>query len=220
MKHIYKNLKNKERKAITNSKKKEHMKYSVKTIKNRNEGLKVKGFVTIMLNDEFILRHIRLIEGKNGQLFLSMPYRFRVDKNGKRVLNDMFNPTNNDFRKALTDAAIQSLEAGGEIIVNHTESGEDSMPMEIRFRNRPVENTNIQGFVSVVFDNCFVIKSMRFCKNENGSYFLGMPSYRAPEGYKKKYIELCNPVTRNFSETLLELSKEDAEKEINRPDPQ
>ena len=58
------------------------MKYSVKTIKNRNEGLKVKGFVTIMLNDEFILRHIRLIEGKNGQLFLSMPYRFRVDKNG------------------------------------------------------------------------------------------------------------------------------------------
>ena len=61
---------------------------------------------------------------------------------------------------------------------------------------------------------------MRFCKNENGGYFLGMPSYRAPEGYKKKYIELCNPVTRNFSETLLELSKEDAEKEINKPDPQ
>lgn len=196
------------------------MKYSVKTTKNRNEGLKVKGFVTIMLNDEFILRHIRLIEGKNGQLFLSMPYRLRTGKDGKRALSDMFNPTNNNFRKALTDAAIQSLKAGGEIVVNHTESGEDSMPMEIRFRNRPVENTNIQGFISVVFDNCFVIKSMRFCKNENGSYFLGMPSYRAPEGYKKKYIELCNPVTRNFSKTLLELSKEDAEKEINKPDPQ
>lgn len=196
------------------------MKYSVKTIKNRNEGLKTKGYVTIMLNDEFILRHIRLIEGKNGQLFLSMPYKLRVDKNGKKAFNDVFNPTKSDFRKAVTDAAIQSLETDGEVIVGYTESGKDSMPIEIRFRNRPVKDTNIQGFVSVIFDDCFVIKSVRLCKNDNGVYFLGMPSYKTPEGYKKRYVELCNPVTRNFSDALLNLSKEDAEKEINKPDPQ
>lgn len=62
---------------------------------------KLKAFVSIILDQSFIISNIKIIEGNKG-LFLSMPSKKRRDGTFK----DIAHPLNSETRKMMEDAVI------------------------------------------------------------------------------------------------------------------
>ncbi len=73
---------------------------------------KLKAFVSIIIDDCFVVSDIKIISGSNG-LFISMPSKKR--KNG--TFRDIAHPLNNETRKKIEDrvlARYREVLAGGE----------------------------------------------------------------------------------------------------------
>lgn len=69
------------------------------------EGEKVKGYVTIVLDESFLVNDIKIIYGKNGY-FISMPAKKK--KNGK--FKDIAHPITKEFREQIENAIFAEYE--------------------------------------------------------------------------------------------------------------
>lgn len=66
---------------------------------------KLKAFVSITLNDSFVVRGLKIIKGNTG-LFVAMPSRKRPDGQHQ----DLAHPINDSTRKYLTDKVMAEYE--------------------------------------------------------------------------------------------------------------
>lgn len=66
---------------------------------------KLKAFVSITLNDSFVIRGLKVIRGNTG-LFVAMPSRKRPDGQHQ----DLAHPINDSARKYLTDKVMAEYE--------------------------------------------------------------------------------------------------------------
>jgi stage V sporulation protein G len=66
---------------------------------------KLKAFATLVLDDSFAVRNVKVIEGKNG-LFVSMPSRKRKDG----TYQDVAHPLNNETREMIEKEVISRYE--------------------------------------------------------------------------------------------------------------
>ena len=66
---------------------------------------KLKAFVSITLNDSFVVRGLKIIKGNSG-LFVAMPSRKRPDGQHQ----DLAHPINDSTRKYLTDKVMAEYE--------------------------------------------------------------------------------------------------------------
>jgi len=73
--------------------------------KSENSESNVKGISTIVLNDEFAIHDIRIIEGPNG-LFIAMPSR----KTNKGEYKDVVHPIKKEIRELVHNAIIEAYE--------------------------------------------------------------------------------------------------------------
>ncbi len=91
------------------------------------EDERLRAYVSITIENSFVIKDIKIVEGKNG-LFVSMPSRRR--KNGK--YQDIAHPINTDFRKKLEDRIFDEYESVvGESLVEKREiSNEDAVTKE------------------------------------------------------------------------------------------
>ena len=71
----------------------------VKIEKVEKEISRLKGYVSVVLDDEFVINDIRIIEGDNG-LFIAMPSR----KTATGEYKDVCHPINPEVRKMFEDA--------------------------------------------------------------------------------------------------------------------
>jgi len=71
----------------------------------RNEE-KLKGFASITFDNEFVIRGLKIISGKQGY-FVSMPSRKRPDG----TYQDIAHPINNDMRKKIEERVLDVYEA-------------------------------------------------------------------------------------------------------------
>ncbi len=71
----------------------------------RNED-KLKGFASITFDNEFVIRGLKIISGKQGY-FVSMPSRKRPDG----TYQDIAHPINNDMRKKIEERVLDVYEA-------------------------------------------------------------------------------------------------------------
>lgn len=69
------------------------------------EDERLRAYVSLTIEDSFVVKDIKIVEGKNG-LFVSMPSRRR--KNGK--YQDIAHPINSDFRRKLEDRIFDEYE--------------------------------------------------------------------------------------------------------------
>lgn len=78
----------------------------------------LKAFANIVIDDAFIIRNLKLIEGKNG-LFVAMPSRKK--RNGE--FQDIAHPLNSDIRQEMEDQIIasymQELENGTPVSTDY-----------------------------------------------------------------------------------------------------
>ena len=66
---------------------------------------KLKAYVTVTFDNEFVVHNVKVIEGKNGA-FIAMPSR--KTKSGE--YKDVAHPINSDFRGVLQDRILQEYE--------------------------------------------------------------------------------------------------------------
>ena len=76
---------------------------SVNVRKIENEGSRMKGTASVLLDDSFAVHDIRIIEGDNG-LFIAMPSR-KTTTGGYR---DIAHPINPEVRSMFEDAIIEA----------------------------------------------------------------------------------------------------------------
>lgn len=85
----------------------------VKVYLTKEDG-RLKAYATIVFDNDFIIRDLKVIEGDKG-LFVSMPSRRRRDG----TFRDIVHPLNSDTRKRIEDSVIaeytRARESGAEV---------------------------------------------------------------------------------------------------------
>lgn len=81
---------------------------SVDVHKVEKEDNRMKGIASVLIDDCFVVRDIRIIEGDKG-LFIAMPSR----KVGEDRHKDIAHPTNSETRQMFTDAILEAYEKLG-----------------------------------------------------------------------------------------------------------
>lgn len=71
-------------------------------VHKKNDDSRMKGIASVLIDDCFAIRDIRIIEGKDG-LFIAMPSR----KNSEGVYHDIAHPINAETRKMFEDAIFE-----------------------------------------------------------------------------------------------------------------
>jgi len=71
------------------------------------EDAKLKAFASITLEDCFVIRGLKVIEGNNGRMFVAMPSRKRPD--GRH--QDLAHPITKEMRQHIEDIIITQYDA-------------------------------------------------------------------------------------------------------------
>lgn len=71
---------------------------------------RLKAYATMVFDDCFIVRDLKIIEGDNG-LFVSMPSRRRKDG-----FRDIVHPLNSETRKLVEDSIVEEFKKSVEIV--------------------------------------------------------------------------------------------------------
>lgn len=72
---------------------------------------RLKAYATMVFDDCFIIRDLKIIEGDNG-VFVSMPSRRRKDG-----FRDIVHPLNSDTRKMVEDAVVEEYKKIAEPVI-------------------------------------------------------------------------------------------------------
>lgn len=84
---------------------------------------------------------------------------------------------------------------------------------EIRVHLR--EDDKLKAFVTVTFDNCFVVRNMKLVEGSKG-LILCMPSRKLPNG---TYKDIAHPISMEFRKFLEEKIMAAYQEELKKPGP-
>ena len=79
-----------------------YMKITSITVHKKNNDTRMKGIASVVLDDCFVIRDIRIIEGKD-RIIIAMPSR----KNADGEYHDIAHPINAETRKMFEDAILE-----------------------------------------------------------------------------------------------------------------
>jgi stage V sporulation protein G len=74
------------------------------------KGGKVRAFASVVFDDSFIVNDLRVIEGREGQVFVTMPAR--KTRNGQ--MRDIAHPLNSDTREQIEQRVLEEYESARE----------------------------------------------------------------------------------------------------------
>lgn len=87
---------------------------------NPAKGGRVRAFASIVIDDCFIVNDLRVLEGREGQLFVTMPAR--KSRNGQ--MRDVAHPLNSDVRQEIETRVLEEYErAVRDLAVPDSSSG-------------------------------------------------------------------------------------------------
>jgi stage V sporulation protein G len=71
------------------------------------KGGKVRAFASVVFDDAFMVNDLRVVEGREGQVFVTMPAR--KTRNGQ--MRDIAHPLNSDTREHIEQRVLEEYEA-------------------------------------------------------------------------------------------------------------
>lgn len=77
------------------------------------DGGRLKAYATMVFDDCFIIRDLKIIEGDKG-FFISMPSRKRKDGSFRDIVHPLNSQTRTDVEKTIVDEFTKSFEAKKE----------------------------------------------------------------------------------------------------------
>lgn len=79
----------------------------------------------------------------------------------------------------------------------------------------PVDEAKLKAYVTITFDDCFVVRDIKVINGSNG-LFVAMPSKKRKDGtFQDMAHPLNNETRRMIEEKVLEAYKREADKAIN-----
>lgn len=81
----------------------------IQLVKGEGDNKSLKAFATLKIADVFVVKNLKVIEGKNG-LFVSMPQE-KYDKEGEAKWNDTAYPISKEARDEIQGLVIKAYEA-------------------------------------------------------------------------------------------------------------
>lgn len=199
------------------------MRYEVNVSRLENPSGNIRGFVNVVFNHCFKVSNIAVIEGKEHNVFVSMP-RYATSR-GDEDYKDVCNPITKEFREELYDTildAFDSLEPGEHTRVNVGKTEKEPLDFNVKVTPFEREGSNIRGLARVYLEDAFVVNNVSLLEGRNG-LFVAMPSYKAKQSGKNgkgEYQDIVYPITREFREKLYgavmdayELAKDGQEKQ-------
>jgi len=87
------------------------------------KGGKVRAFASVVFDDSFIVNDLRVIEGREGQVFVTMPAR--KTRNGQ--MRDIAHPLNSDTREQIERRVLEEYESARQnrMVGNRGEQGSE-----------------------------------------------------------------------------------------------
>ena len=87
------------------------------------KGGKVRAFASVVFDDSFIVNDLRVIEGREGQVFVTMPAR--KTRNGQ--MRDIAHPLNSDTREQIERRVLEEYESARQnrLIADRNRQGSD-----------------------------------------------------------------------------------------------
>lgn len=185
------------------------MEYAVKLNAVNRPEASVRAFATITLGEAFKITNVAVVEGKEQQVFVSMPsFRSKErDEHNQPVYKDVCNPITKEFREELYGDILElyaQMEQTGktEIVKETAEEKEPEFTVKVTPFER--EGSNVLGLARIYFEDSFVVGNVSILKGKEKE-FVAMPSYKAKQtgkDGKPQYQDVCFPVTKEFREKL------------------
>ena len=88
---------------------------------------RLRALVTVVFEDCFAVRNIKVIEGRDGKLFVAMPSR----RLGSGRYVDIAHPINREFRRYLEDVILEAYEDERELYDRDPDGYQESMGYEV-----------------------------------------------------------------------------------------
>jgi len=165
---------------------------------------KVLAVVTVTLSECFVLRAMRLMQGRSRD-YVAMPVR---QTTGGGVF-EVYHPINREARDILEQVVIKGYES-------KTSNRDPAVEMPVRIgsespdfvitgvRVKTFEEQKLRGFASMVIDDCLAVNGIKIIAGKQRR-FVQMPNVRKRNG---KFRDLAFPITpevrRLIEETVFE----------------
>ena len=182
------------------------MKISVRANEIADSENKIKGLSTVSFGDDFKIRGVSVVEGKEGKHFVSMPSfkTNQVDQDGNAVFKDLCNPIESEFSKKLQSAILESFDTKKEVSFD-LDTGKEQPSFSVKAFPFEESDRATKGLAKVYIDDVFVVNNVAIMENKNKDLFISMPSYKMKtpdKDGKPQYKEFAFPATKECRESL------------------
>lgn len=167
-----------------------YMNITTRVTKLDNPESKLKALATIVLNGNFAVGGIKVIETEKG-MYVAMPNHLGKDK---QYYDDCY-PVTAEMRKAINKAVMTAYENNATAVIK---SEPEAIVTKVKVVPNNNPDSNLKGFAQITMDDCFVVSGVKVFDGENGM-FLQMPQYKNSAG---EYKNVANPVTKEFHDEL------------------
>lgn len=165
------------------------------------EGGKAKAVATVLINDEFALKGIKVFESDKG-LFVAMPSR-KID--GEYA--DVCFPITSDAREQLNKVVLEQyddmLAKGMEKYQAEKNNPPEKGLSDITVSLHRVNDEHTKATGQIVIDNCIVVSGVKVKHGTNSEGiekdFVSMPQYQTQTG---EYNQYANPITKDCYEKI------------------
>lgn len=166
------------------------MNITTRVTKLDNPESKLKALATIVLNGNFAVGGIKVIETEKG-MYVAMPNHLGKDN---QYYDDCY-PVTAEMRKAINTAVMTAYENNDTAVIK---SEPEAIAMKVKVLPNNNHDSNLKGFAQITMDDCFVVSGVKVFDGANGM-FLQMPQYKNSAG---EYKNIANPVTKEFHDEL------------------
>jgi stage V sporulation protein G len=161
---------------------------------------KVLAVVTVTLSDCFVLRAMRLMEGRSRD-YLAMPVR-QTSQGG---VFEVYHPINREARDVLEDVVTRGYEsktaeskADVELPIRMGSDSPDFVITGVRVKT--FEEQKLRGFASLVLDDCLAVNGIKIIAGKQRR-FVQMPNVRRKSG---KFRDLAFPIKPEIRQLIEE----------------
>lgn len=181
----------------------QNTKFEVSTMHKLEGDGPAKAIATLVVNGEFAVHGVKVVEGKNG-LYAAMP----SERQGNGEYKDVVFPVTSEARTAIENAMLDAYE-------KLSASPEQSLKNEIAAPEKPIskvyaqmhevksDNTQTKAAGQLTIDSCLVVTGVKLNEGTNSQgqtkNFVAMPARMNANG---AYDDVAHPITADFHNTV------------------
>lgn len=179
----------------------------------------VLGMASINYGDMFQINSIRIMQSRQGDVFVSMPQQKIPQTDGEKNSSTYENiccPITKEFREELYNKILEAFDTGEKVIGEP----EQTEPVKYNLSITPYEemHNNQAGKASLYLDNRFVLNNIKLIVNKNGDFTIGMPSVKSnkPDSQgEHKWNAIFFPKTSEFATKFYSDAREQVRAKID-----